>query len=326
MTFSQRKTYLVTGAAGFIGSRFVESCNSRGIQLISVDKESHFQDRKENQGLIYGQIVDRDHLLTWLSQNRPSIQGIFHLGAITDTRETDLDRLQKLNLEYSQALWTYAAQERLPFIYASSAATYGDGSHGYQDQEEEISKLQPLNAYGWSKQNFDLWALDQEKNGIKPPCWAGFKFFNVYGYGERHKDFMSSVVLHAFDQIQAQGNVTLFKSHKEGIEDGHQKRDFVFVEDVVDVLHFALNNPIPRGIYNLGSGKARTFIDLARAVFSALKKPEQIQFIDTPLSIRDKYQYFTEANMDKLRHMGYYSSFTSLEEGVRQYVERLMKL
>ena len=314
------KTYLVTGAAGFIGARFVESCQSRGISVISVDRLDYFQNRAEHSKVNFGKCVDLEDLKQWLRTFEKKPDAIVHLGAITDTREMDLNKLNKYNLEYSQFLWNYASSNRVPFIYASSAATYGEGTTGYEDHEDSIPQLKPLNPYGDSKQNFDLWVLQQKDC---PPSWAGFKFFNVYGFGERHKGFMASVVLHAFDQIQETDQVTLFKSHREGIADGFQKRDFVSVEDVVDVLHFAIEKPIQRGIYNLGTGKARAFLELARAVFSALGRQEKIQFIGTPLSIRDKYQYFTEAPMQKLREQGYQKEFLSLEEGVRRYVSRL---
>ncbi len=328
-----QKTYLVTGAAGFIGSRFIESCNQLGIAVVSVDRILLFQQRMENRGLAFGKLLDLEALLPILTAHLnpsgnaqgdlPRIDAIVHLGAITDTRESDPLLLKRLNLEYTKALWDFATRAQLPFVYASSAATYGDGGFGYDDQETLISKLQPLNAYGDSKLQFDLWALDQEKSGLHPPQWCGFKFFNVYGFGERHKGFMSSVVLHSYDEILRSGKVTLFKSHRNGIEDGFQKRDFIFVEDVVQAIHFALSQPISRGIYNLGTGHARTFLDLARAVFQVLQKPEKIDFIETPEKIRDKYQYFTEAKMDRLRHQGFKTPFTSLEDGVRKYVTRL---
>jgi len=316
-------TYLVTGAAGFIGARFVESCNARKISVISVDQEKLFGQRPEHRGFQFGTVVDLDQLPLWLSQPGHSIDAIVHLGAVTDTRETNLDLLRRLNVDYSQFLWNYATTKKIPMIYASSAATYGDGQQGYDDDEALIPQLKPLNAYGDSKLQFDLWALEQEKFGKHPPSWAGFKFFNVYGFGERHKGFMSSVVLHAFEEIQKSGKVTLFKSHREGIPDGFQKRDFVWVDDVVEVLHFSLQKPIRRGIYNLGTGKARPFLHLAQAVFKALGKPAQIEFIETPVSIRDKYQYFTEAKMDRLRAQGYSRPFAELEKGVEEYVGRL---
>ena len=319
------KTYLITGAAGFIGARFIESCNALGHRLFSVDDLEHFKKRQENKNLDFGKQIDRSNLFTWLNSLQPHFDGIIHLGAITDTRETNEQRLNQLNLEYSKNLWIYASKNKIPYIYASSAATYGDGLNGYDDIESKISELKPLNLYGESKLKFDIWALAQEKLKNSPPSWAGFKFFNVYGFGERHKNFMSSVVLHAYDQIQKTGQVTLFKSHKEGIADGEQKRDFIYVEDVVQALHFALEKPILRGIFNLGTGQARSFLDLARSVFSALGKPENIQFIDTPIAIRDKYQYFTQAEMKRLRFEGFKLPFTDLEVGTQKYIERLVK-
>lgn len=318
-------SYLITGAAGFIGARTVESCGRRGIPVISVDDLQVFNLRPEHKGLDFGIQIDREELFDWLEKNHPKLGAIIHLGAITDTRESDLKRLNHFNLNYSQALWSYASTHQVPFLYASSAATYGDGKLGYDDNEAIIPQLQALNAYGDSKQKFDLWALEQERQGNHPPYWSGYKFFNVYGFGERHKDFMASVVLHAYDQMMTSGEVTLFKSHREGIPDGHQKRDFVSVEDIVEALHFAIEKPIRRGIYNLGTGQARTFLDLARAVFKALNRPEQIRFIDMPVILRDKYQYFTEAKMDRFRAQGYTRPFSTLEEGVTRYVHRLQE-
>lgn len=314
---------LVTGAAGFIGSRFVESCKSKAIPVVSVDKTSHFNARPEHRGLDYGTLVDRDALWAWLTKNKPYLKAIVHLGARTDTTETDEALLKKQNVDFSKTLWTYSVEKRIPFYYASSAATYGDGSQGYDDDPKILPNLKALNPYGESKRVFDNWIMEQVARGSSPPAWAGFKFFNVYGYGERHKGKMASVVLHAFDQIQTSGQAKLFKSHKAGIADGHQKRDFIFVDDVLSVLHFAIKKPITKGIYNLGTGQARTFLDLTKAVFASMGKPEKIQFIDTPANIRDKYQYFTEAKMERLREQGFAPQFTSLEDGVQKYIQRL---
>ena len=322
-----RPTLLVTGAAGFIGSRFVASCNKLKIPVVSVDKESHFHDRPEHHGIDFGRIIDRDALFATVSNPKAwdelGVGAIIHLGACTDTMEFDVAYLSKMNVDYSKSLWKLATDKAVPLVYASSAATYGGGEHGYDDDESELTKLKPLNPYGQSKHDFDLWALAEERAGRKPPAWSAFKFFNVYGFGERHKGKMASVILHGFDQIRAQGWTKLFKSHKEGIADGHQKRDFVFVDDLVHVLHFAAAKPISRGIFNLGSGKARTFLDLTRAVFNTLGKTEDIRWIDTPVEIRDKYQYFTEAKMEKLKQAGYPRPFTSLEEGVAAYIAEL---
>ena len=316
--------YLVAGAAGFIGFRFIESCKIKGIPVISVDKLRNFTARPEHLGTDFGTIVDREELWSWLNQTNPPISTIIHLGACTNTTEMNEELLRRMNLEYSQKLWEYAATHRIPFVYASSAATYGDGSLGYDDKENLIAQLKPLNPYGESKRLFDLWALDQEHLSKAPPTWAGFKFFNVYGYGERHKNKMASVILHAYDQILSTGKVSLFKSHKDGIADGHQKRDFVSVEDTVQVLHMALERPILRGIFNLGTGQARTFLDLVHAVFKAMNRPAEIEFIDTPVELRSRYQYFTEAKMDRLRKEGCKIQFQSLEEGVSAYIKRLV--
>lgn len=314
---------LVTGAAGFIGARFVESCNAQRIPTISVDKSEHFESRPEHASIDFGRIVDREELFAWLGAERPKLASIVHLGACADTTETDEEYLRRMNIEYSQKIWDHCVREKIALVYASSAATYGGGELGYDDDVALLPKLKPLNLYGQSKNVFDAWALAEEKRGSRPPSWSGFKFFNVYGFGERHKNKMASVVLHAFDQIRGGGRVKLFKSHRAGIADGHQKRDFIAVEDVLDVLHFARTKPIARGIYNLGTGEARTFLDLARAVFTALGVPEKIDFIPTPESIREKYQYFTEARMDRLRAQGYAKPFTSLEDGVATYVKKL---
>jgi ADP-L-glycero-D-manno-heptose 6-epimerase len=316
---------VVTGAAGFIGARFVASCREVGVPVISVDEPSYFRTRKEHVGIHFGRIIDRRELFEWLETELPSLSAIVHLGACTDTTEMDEVYLRETNLEYSRRLWVYASQEHVPFIYASSAATYGDGSAGYDDDEALIPSLRPLNPYGQSKQDFDLWVLQQERLGSLPPAWSGFKFFNVYGFGERHKGKMASVVLHAFDQIRDSGAVQLFKSYREKIEHGHQKRDFISVEDVMTVLHFALLKPIRRGIFNLGTGSARTFLDLARCVFKEVGKPEQIEFIDMPVEIRERYQYHTEAKMDRLREEGYQTPFKPLELGIQLCVRDLIK-
>ena len=319
----KRLPILVTGAAGFVGSRFVERCNERGIPVISVDARAHFSERAEHRGIDFGTIIDRDVLLDRLVQAPPRMQSIVHMGACTDTTQYDVEFLRRVNLEYTKSLWRFATEQRVPFVYASSGATYGDGGHGFRDDESQMGDLVPLNPYGDSKLQFDLWALAEETRGRTPPVWSGFKFFNVYGFGERHKKKMASVVVTAFDQILATGRVRLFKSHKDGIPDGHQSRDFVYVRDVVDVLFFALEKPLPRGIYNLGTGEARTFEDLAKATFVALGRKPEIVYFDTPMELRERYQYFTQADMAKLRNAGYSRAFTTLEDGVREYVQQL---
>jgi len=310
---------LVTGAAGFIGARFVAT-RAAGRPLISVDQRSHFDDRPEHHGLDFGTIVDRDELPGWLAETRPALAGILHLGACTDTTELDVAYLTRVNLEYSQVLWRHATAQRIPFVYASSAAVCGDGALGYDDADALTPRFKPLNPYGDSKLQFDVWALGEEQRNQTPPAWSGFRFFNVYGPGERHKGKMASVVVHAFDQIRSHGEVTLFRSHRPGIADGEQKRDFVYVDDVVDVLDFALAQPLRRGILNLGTGSARTFLDLVRATFKATGEREQIRFVDTPEAIRERYQYFTEARVERLRAAGWTRDFTRLEDGVARYV------
>jgi ADP-L-glycero-D-manno-heptose 6-epimerase len=289
--------------------------------VVSVDATEHFGARPEHRDLDPGAIVDRHELFDWLNAKPRKLAGIVHLGACTDTTETDEALFARDNVEYSQRLWSYATQRQIPFVYASSAATYGDGSLGYDEDETLIPKLAPLNAYGRSKQAFDRWVLLQK---TAPPAWSGWKFFNVYGYGERHKGHMASVVLHAFDQRRAGGPIQLFRSHRAGIADGHQARDFIDVADVVSVLMFALTKPVARGIRNLGTGTARTYLDLARGVCRALEKSEKIEFVDTPIEIRDKYQYFTQARMTRLRDEGYREPFVTLEAGIDAYVGALL--
>jgi ADP-L-glycero-D-manno-heptose 6-epimerase len=317
------KTYLVTGAAGFIGARFLESLQVKGIHAISVDSRAYFQDRTEHQGIESGKIIDRDELFSQLA-GLPPLTAVVHLGACANTMEMDVEYLNHVNVEYSKKLWNFCTEKKIPFVYASSAATYGEGENGYADDENQMGKLKALNPYGNSKLVFDLWALEQEKKDSHPPLWSGFKFFNVYGFGERHKGPMASVILHAYDQILKTGRVKLFRSHREGYKDGEQKRDFVAVEDVCDILHFAIETPIKRGIFNLGTGRAQTFLDLVHGVFAALGQKPEIDFIDTPISIRDKYQYFTEARMEKLRAEGYAKRFLNLAEGADLYVKRLI--
>lgn len=314
---------LVTGSAGFIGSCLVGGLNEAGFKdIILVDDFSNAEKNKNLEGKKFIEKVDRKVLLeTWLKENSKAIQFIFHIGARTDTTEFDYGILNTLNLDYTKALWKFATEHQIPFVYASSAATYGLGEYGYEDDETKIPLLKPLNPYGESKNEFDKWALKQEKT---PPYWVGLKFFNVYGPNEFHKGRMASVIFHAYRQIQEKGEVKLFRSHNPSYKDGEQLRDFIYVKDVIKVCLFLFGKKIKNGIYNLGTGKARTFLDLAKNTFEASGIQPKIEFMDTPADIRDKYQYFTEAKMDKLKSQGYTTPFFSLEEGVKDYVKNYL--
>ncbi len=315
---------IVTGAAGFIGSCLVSKLNQEGFfDIVVVDDFSKHEKDKNLEGKKISQRVERKDFALWLDENEKLVQFIFHLGARTDTTEFDYEILKELNLEFTKMVWQKCIQHGLPVVYASSAATYGGGEFGYDDKHELSEKLIPLNPYGVSKNEFDKWALKQDK---KPYFWVGLKFFNVYGANEYHKGRMASVILHAFDQIKEKGSVKLFRSHKAEYKDGEQLRDFVYVKDVVNVCYFLMHHRKDSGIYNLGSGKARTFLDLVKSTFKALDLEPKIDFIDTPEDIRDKYQYFTEANMSKLASIGYSIPFHTLEEGVTDYVKNYLKV
>jgi len=308
---------IVTGAAGFIGSMLVKKLNDEYFNdVILVDDFSNKIKERNFIKCTFTNLVHRDDFPAWLKQNQRHAQFVFHLGARTDTTETDIEVFNKLNFNYSREIWNICTEFGIPLVYASSAATYGDGKHGYADDHSLIPQLEPLNPYGVSKNEFDKWVLKQEKT---PSFWAGLKFFNVYGPNEYHKGRMASVVFHAFRQIRDTGKMKLFRSHKQGIKDGEQRRDFIYVKDVTDTLYFFLHNRKNPGIYNLGTGKAETFMELAMQAFSNLKITPDIEFVDTPADIREKYQYFTEAKMDKLRSIGYKKSFTSLGDGIRDY-------
>lgn len=316
---------VVTGAAGFIGSCLVRKLNLENFNaIVAVDSFGDPVKDKNLEGLKLKEKVAIDQFMSWLDANNELVEFIFHIGAITDTSEFDKQLLNWLNTQYTKDLWSRCIKYQIPFIYASSAATYGLGEQGYEDDEKKIPQLKPLNPYGQSKQDFDMWALQQEK---KPFFWAGLKFFNVYGPNEYHKGRMASVIWHAYNQIAKTGKMKLFRSHNPKYKDGEQMRDFVYVLDVVDVCFWLMNHRKNSGIYNLGSGKARTFLDLTRAVFKAMGKKENIEYVDTPIDIRDKYQYFTEASMKKLQAIGYPKPFATLEEGTTDYVKNyLMKL
>jgi len=313
---------VVTGAAGFIGSNLVSKLNQAGyLDIVLVDDFSREEKRNNYKGKNFSALVSRERFPAWLDDNHRFVQFIFHLGARTDTTEMDWSVFKILNLDYSQMVWKKAVQYGLPLIYASSAATYGEGEYGYTDDHELVPRLQPLNPYGKSKNDFDLWALKQEQ---KPFFWAGIKFFNVYGPNEYHKARMASVIFHSFNQIMKEGRVRLFRSHRPDYDDGEQLRDFVYVKDAVDVLLFLMENRKISGIYNLGTGKAETFNELVCQCFMALDLKPVVQYIDTPADIRDKYQYFTEADMSKLRSAGYTKSFQTLSEGVPDYVKHYL--
>jgi len=313
---------IVTGAAGFIGSCLVNHLNQAGYtDLILVDD---FSFPKKNKNLIEKQFfakIERIQLFDWLADNNPEIDFVYHIGARTDTTEFNKEIFDELNELYSQKIWNYCTLKNIPLVYASSAATYGLGEFGYSDDHALISKLVPLNPYGDSKNNFDKWVLTQTKS---PPFWAGLKFFNVYGPNEYHKGRMASVIFHTYNQIQEKGTMRLFRSHNANYKDGEQLRDFIYVKDLIEVCLFLKDKLPESGIYNLGSGKARTFLDLATNTFHSLNLNPSISFVDTPEDIRDKYQYFTEADMTKLVSAGYTKPFHTLEEGVKDYVENYL--
>ncbi|MFT6747478.1 MAG: ADP-L-glycero-D-manno-heptose 6-epimerase [Glaciecola sp.] len=314
---------VITGAAGFISSCLVARLNELGYkELVLVDDFSRKDRVKNYESKDYKELVTRNDFIGWLDKNQRFCQFVIHLGARTDTTEFNKDIFDELNLEYSKLVWNKCIEHALPLIYASSAATYGGGELGYDDNHEVIPSLKPLNPYGDSKNDFDIWALKQER---KPFFWAGLKFFNVYGPNEYHKGRMASVVFHAFNQVSEKGAMKLFRSHNSDFKDGEQLRDFVYVKDVAEVIVFLMEHRKDSGIYNLGSGKARTFLDLTKATFKAMNKKEDISFIDTPKDIRDKYQYYTQANMSKLKSIGYNKQFTTLEEGVEDYVNTFLK-
>jgi len=313
---------IVTGAAGFIGSCMTGYLNRKGYQnIIIVDEFNEGEKRFNYEGKKICARVEREELFKWLDHYKLRIDFVFHLGARTDTTEFDYAVHEKWNVEYSKKIWHYCVDKNIPLVYASSAATYGNGEQGYKDDHDILDRLEPLNPYGVSKNEFDKWALKQKE---EPPFWAGLKFFNVYGPNEYHKGRMASVIFHAFNQVQTTGKVRLFRSHNPDYKDGEQLRDFVYVKDVVDIC-FWLMQEMPRsGLYNVGTGKARTFKDLATAIFTSLGKEPVIEYIDTPEDIRDKYQYFTEADMSKLRKAGYKDEFYSLEEGINTYVSNFL--
>ncbi len=315
---------VVTGAAGFISSCFIAKLNANGFtDLVLVDDFSKTVKRANWEDKKYRTLVERDVFFEWLKRNQQQVEFIFHLGARTDTTEFDTTIFDELNLNYSKKIWQSCVNFNIPMVYASSAATYGAGEFGYEDDDAKINDLRPLNPYGESKNEFDKWALLQTE---KPLFWAGLKFFNVYGPNEYHKGRMASVIFHAYHQIKNTGSMKLFRSHKKEFADGEQLRDFVYVKDVVEVCYFLMHLRIHSGIYNLGTGKARTFKSLAEQTFKSMNKTLNVEFVDIPADIRDTYQYFTQASMSKLKKIGYSSNFYSLEDGIDDYVQNyLMK-
>jgi len=319
---NKNSTIIVTGAAGFIGSCMVSYLNQQGFEnLILVDE---FDDEEKELNLLHKKYlvrIEREAFFDWAQREKPAVDFVFHLGARTDTTEFNYAIHQHLNVEYSQKIWHYCTINNIPLVYASSAATYGEGEHGYNDDHDIIEQLHPLNPYGISKNVFDKWVLHQKEH---PPFWAGLKFFNVYGPNEYHKARMASVIFHAFNQIKEKGKVNLFRSHKDGYADGEQLRDFIYVKDVIAVCYWLMENQPASAIYNLGTGEARSFNDLVESTFAGLDLQPKIDYINIPEDIRDKYQYFTEANMDKLKAAGYTGEFYSLEKGVDDYVKNYL--
>jgi ADP-L-glycero-D-manno-heptose 6-epimerase len=318
---------VITGGAGMIGSIIAWHLNTKlgRDDLVIVDHITH---EAQWQNLVhrqYAEYLDKEQLFDFLEGN-DDVSAVIHMGAISATTERDFNRLVEANIHYSQDLWAWCTERHVPFFYASSAATYGDGSQGYDDAS--IDKLRPLNGYGYSKHFFDQWALKQLPQN-SPPAWAGFKFFNVYGPNEYHKERMASVAFHTFNQFSQTGAMKLFKGTKVGIKDGEQQRDFVYVKDAASIVEYFFsaaltNKPAANGIYNIGTGKARTFKDLATNVMTSMGKVPNIEYIDMPLDLQGKYQYFTEAPMAKIRAAGYKSPMTSLEDGVKDYVQNYL--
>lgn len=319
----RQSVILLTGAAGFIGSYMLGYLNKKGFTNIIIVDDFSEEDKWFNfDSKSFTAKVEREELFSWLQSTGQQIDAVYHLGARTDTTEFDYSIHERLNVQYSKDIWNYCVANTIPLIYASSAATYGSGELGYKDDHAIVDQLQPLNPYGVSKNEFDKWALQQEQ---QPPFWAGVKFFNVYGPNEYHKGRMASVIFHAYNQIKKTGKVKLFRSHKPEFKDGEQLRDFIYVEDVAAVCYWLLENKPAPGLYNVGTGKARTFNDQVTAIFTSLGLTPQIEYIDTPEDIRDKYQYFTEADMGKLQAAGYSHPFFSLEEGVKDYVTNYLQ-
>ena len=315
---------IVTGGAGFIGSALIAALNKRQIaDILVVDQLASDEKWKNLRNLSFADYVEKDDFLEMVVENKlsPPVEAVFHLGACTSTTETNASYLIKNNYEYTKLLAQWATDADIRFIYASSAATYGDGSASFSDDEGQIDKLRPLNMYGYSKQLFDLWA--RRTNLLKKI--AGLKYFNVFGPNEYHKGDMRSFVLKAFEQINAKDKVGLFKSYKPEYADGEQKRDFIYVKDAADMTLFFLDNPQLTGLFNIGTGKPRTWNDLVNAVFAAMDKPPKIEYIEMPDSICNQYQYYTCADITKLRKAGYNKKTTSLEDAIKDYAQNYLQ-
>jgi ADP-L-glycero-D-manno-heptose 6-epimerase len=317
---------LVTGGAGFIGSNVVAALNEAGRSDIVVNDQLGLDDKWQNLGKRqFADFVPPADLWSWLDGRK--LDAVIHLGAISDTTATDADRILETNFRLSLRLLDWCAATRTRFIYASSAATYGDGTAGFADDwsPPALRRLRPMNLYGWSKHLFDLAVAERFAKGERlPPQWAGLKFFNVFGPNEYHKGAMASVLSRVFDDAKAGRAVRLFKSHRPGIADGDQRRDFIYVDDAVAIVRWLLETPAVSGIFNVGTGIARSFRDMIIALFETLARPSRIEYIDMPASIRDKYQYFTQAEVENLRRAGYNAGFTPLEQAVGRYVSEFL--
>ena len=315
-------SYIVTGGAGFIGSCIVRYLNDRGINdIIIVDNISTTEKWKNLVNKKYLFYINKKDFFSKLPEFEKDVTHVIHMGACSSTTEKDFDYLWENNVQFTKKLWEFCTRKKISFIYASSAATYGDGSNGFDDKDD-ISKLQPLNGYGYSKQIFDIWSKDQKETPLQH---VGLKFFNVYGPNEYHKGTMASMVFHGFNQIEQNGSISLFNSYNPKFEDGKQLRDFVYVKDICKVIMWLLDNPKVNGLFNLGTGHADSFLNMAKYTFKALNIKENIKIIDMPEVLRGKYQYFTEAKMDKLYEAGYKEKFYTLEEGVNDYVNCFLK-
>ncbi len=316
---------LITGGAGFIGSNIAGDIADReDYRAVVCDQFGHSEKWRNLSKHRIFEIISPDEIFYWLESNKDDLKAIVHLGAISSTTETDVDLFLENNFSFSRQLWRWCVDAGKPLIYASSAATYGNGEQGFDDDASEgyLCTLRPMNAYGWSKQLFDQFVAASVRRGDKlPPQWVGLKFFNVYGPNEYHKGAQMSVASQIFPHVRENRPVKLFKSYNPAYPDGGQKRDFIYVRDCVDVVRWLIANPAASGLFNLGTGEARTFEDLAKAVFLAMNKPYRAQYIDMPENIKSKYQYLTQAQISRLRAAGYSAPFTSLEEGVRDFVQ-----